>query len=185
MKKLMMPIIFAFLCLNTMANDYYETFPQNMRLKSQGLELKGTGTRVKMLMDMYTLGLYVKDVNMDASPIVSDNKASVIRLSIISRFVTPEKLIKAIQVGFERSTLGNTAPIQAGIDIIAALVRHNGIDKKDIFQFAYHPDTGTTVSKNGKHLANIEGYEFKKALWGVWFGSDPIDKKLKARLFKN
>jgi len=184
MKKILVPIILALLSLNTMAQNYSETFPKNISIKSQELELKGTGTRVRLLMDMYTLGLYIKDINMDASPIVSNDEATVIRLTIISRLLTSDKMVKAIQKGFEVSTHGNTASIQTGIDIIGDLVFSNEIEKNDVFQFAYHPNSGTVVSKNGQQLASIKGYAFKKALWGVWFGQEPIDKKLKARLFK-
>ena len=183
MKKLL-PIIFALLSLSAMAQNNRESFPQNITIKSQDLQLKGTGTRVRMLMDMYTLGLYIKDVNMDDSAIVSNDEATVIRLNIISRLLTSDKMVKAIQKGFEVSTQGNTASIQTGIDIIGDLVFSNEIEKNDVYQFAYHPDLGTVVSKNGQELASIKGYAFKKALWGVWFGQDPIDKKLKERLFK-
>lgn len=184
MKKILMPIVFVLLCLNTMGQKYSATFPKNINLQSQQLELRGTGTRVRLLMDMYTLGLYVKDVNQGDNPIVSNDEATVIRLNIVSRLLTSDKMVKAIQEGFERSTQKNTASIQTGIDVIGDLVFNNEIEKNDVFQFAYHPDKGTVVSKNGKQLASIKGYAFKNALWGVWFGQNPIDKKLKTKLLK-
>ena len=167
-----------------MSQNNSETFPEKISIESQELQLKGTGTRVKMWMDMYTLGLFIVDRNQNATAIVTNNKTAVIRLSIISGLITAEKMENAIREGFEKSTQGKTKAIQTEIDLFLNVFKQ-GVEKRDVFQFTYHPESGTTISKNGKVLSHIKGYELKKALWGIWLGENPVDKRLKDELLKD
>jgi hypothetical protein len=182
-KKLLIPIILAFLSLNAISQNRTEVFPQNLKIENQDLQLKGTGTRMKLWMDMYTLGLFVADTKQNANQIVSCNETAIVRLSIISGLITAEKMAKAIRDGFKKSTQGKTEPIQSKIENFLTVFKQ-GVEKKDLFQFTYQPELGTVISKNGKELASIKGLDFKKALWGIWLGKNPVDKKLKAELFK-
>jgi len=183
MKKLLIPLVLAFFSLTAMSQNETEVFPQKLKIENQDLQLKGTGTRVKLWMDMYTLGLFVSDTKQDANHIVSSNETAIVRLSIISGLITAEKMDKAIRDGFKKSTQGKPEAIQSEIDEFLAVFKQ-GVEKKDLFQFAYQPELGTVISKNGQELASIKGLDFKKALWGIWLGNNPVDKKLKAELFK-
>jgi len=184
MKKLLIPIILALFSLNAMSQNETETFPQKISLENQNLQLKGTGTRVKMWMDMYTLGLFISDKNQNAAAIVSNNETAMIRLSIISGLITAEKMDKAIRDGFEKSTQGKPEAIQTEINTFLNVFKQ-GVEKKDVFQFTYKPEYGTSILKNGKELSLIKGHKFKKALWGIWLGEDPVDKRLKAELLED
>ena len=183
MKKLLIPLILAFFSLNAMSQNKTEVFPKNLRFENQELHLKGTGTRVKLWMDMYTLGLFITDTKQDADQIISGNETAIVRLSIISGLITAEKMDKAIRDGFKKSTKGKPEAIQSEIEDFLNVFKQ-GVEKKDLFQFTYQSDLGTSISKNGKELASIKGLDFKKALWGIWLGSNPVDKKLKAELLK-
>ncbi len=183
MKKLLIPIILALFSLNAMSQSETEAFPKHLKIEGQDLHLKGTGTRVKLWMDMYDLGLFISDTKQDANHIVSGNETAIVRLSIISGLITAEKMDKAIRDGFEKSTQGKTEAIQNKIDKFLNVIKQ-GVEKKDLFQFTYQSEIGTTISKNGKELAKIKGLNFKQALWGIWLGKNPIDKKLKAELMK-
>jgi hypothetical protein len=35
---------------------------------------------------------------------------------------------------------------------------------------------------NGTYKGLVEGLEFKKALFSIWLGSTPVDKKLKSKM---
>lgn len=183
MKKILISIILAFFSLNAISQNETETFPQLLKVENQDLQLKGTGTRVKLWMDMYTLGLFVIDTKQDVNILVAGNETSVVRLSIISGLITAEKMDKAIRDGFKKSTQGKTEPIKNEIEEFLAVFKQ-GVEKKDLYQFTYQPEVGTIISKNDKQLASIKGLEFKKALWGIWLGKNPVDKKLKAALLK-
>ncbi len=183
MKKLLIPIIMAFISLNAISQNETEVFPMDIKIDNVDLKLKGTGTRVKLWMDMYTLGLFVSDTQQDANKIVLGNETAIVRLSIISGLITAEKMDKAIRDGFKKSTEGKTESIQTDIEDFLNVFKL-GVEKKDLFQFTYQTELGTTISKNGEELAKIKGLPFKQALWGIWLGKNPVDKKLKAGLMK-
>lgn len=183
MKKLLIPLILAFFSLTATSQNKAEIFPSNLKIDNVDLKLKGTGTRVKLWMDMYTLGLFIPDTKQNSTDIVLGNETAVVRLSIISGLITAEKMDKAIRDGFKKSTKGKTEPIQAEIEAFLNVFKL-GVEKKDLFQFTYQAESGTIISKNGEELAKIKGLEFKQALWGIWLGSNPVDKKLKAELLK-
>jgi hypothetical protein len=42
------------------------------------------------------------------------------------------------------------------------------------------PDEGVVVYKNGSKKGSIDGYDFKRALFGIWLGDKPADDDLKA-----
>jgi len=184
MKRLLIPIVLALFSLNAMSQNETETFPEKISVENQDLQLRGTGTRVKMWMDMYTLGLFISDTDQEANTIVSNDETAMIRLSIISGLITAEKMDKAIRDGFVKSTQGKPEAIQTEIDTFLDVFKQ-GVEKKDVFQFTYSPENGTSILKNGKELAIIKGHKFKKALWGIWLGDDPVDKRLKAELLED
>lgn len=183
MKKILIPIFLAFFSLSTLAQNETEAFPTDLKIDNVNLKLKGTGTRAKLWMDMYTLGLFVSDTKQDAIKIVSGNETAIVRLSIISGLITAEKMDKAIRDGFKKSTDGKTETIKNEIEDFLNVFKQ-GVEKKDLFQFTYRTEIGTTILKNGKELAEIKGLPFKRALWGIWLGKNPVDKKLKAELMK-
>ena len=52
----------------------------------------------------------------------------------------------------------------------------------DVFVLVYDPSTGVTVHKNGAAQGTIQGVAFKKALFGIWLGNNPVDAGLKTKL---
>ncbi|NRA12526.1 MAG: chalcone isomerase family protein [Crocinitomicaceae bacterium] len=46
----------------------------------------------------------------------------------------------------------------------------------------YKPGKGAAVMVNGKYKGLVAGLEFKKALFSIWLGSNPADKKLKSKM---
>ena len=53
------------------------------------------------------------------------------------------------------------------------------IVEDNIFDITYQGNRGVVVYKNGTEIGSIPGLNFKKALFGIWLGDDPADKKLK------
>ena len=49
----------------------------------------------------------------------------------------------------------------------------------DFYEFTYLPDSGTHVLKNSTYIDTIPGIEFKKAFFGIYLSSNPIQKNLK------
>jgi len=87
-----------------------------MNLEGQSLQLNGAGTRVKMFMDMYVGALYLEKKSSNANEIMNSKDGAAIKLNIVSGLITSDKMISAINEGFENSTGKKTAPLKAKID---------------------------------------------------------------------
>ncbi len=90
-------------------------------------------------------------------------------------------MIKATREGFEKSTQGNTAPIENEMKTFLSWLEQP-IKKGDEFEFAFIPHNVTHVSKNGSKLGVIESKEFSSALFGIWLGDMPAQQNLKDEL---
>lgn len=72
-----------------------------LSVEGQNLTLNGAGTREKMFMDMYVGSLYVTKKSTDGNAISAANEAMAIKLNIVSGLISSEKMITAINEGFE------------------------------------------------------------------------------------
>ena len=150
-----------------------------MSLEGQNLILNGAGTRVKMFMDMYVGALYLEKKTANAAEIMNSKEGAAIKLSIVSGLITSDKMVSAINEGFENATGKKTAPLKAKIDKFKGFFKEE-IKKGDVFIIMNVPDEGVVVYKNGSKKGSIDGYDFKRALFGIWLGDKPADDDLKA-----
>ncbi len=153
--------------------------PATFKAGDADLKLNGGGIRKKFGFSIYVGGLYVTNKSKDGNAIAKANEAQSIKIAIISGMVTSEKFIESTKEGFQKSTGGNTAPIQAKIDKFLKLFLQNEIVKGDVYDLTYVPSEGVKVYRNGKVLDTIQGMDFKSALFGIWLGNQPADEKLK------
>ncbi len=152
--------------------------PQNETFSGQSLILNGAGTREKFWMDMYVGALYLDTKSSNAQQIMAAQKPMAIKLHIVSKLISSKRMIDAVNEGFENSTNKNTAPISSEIEKFKSFFSEE-INKNDVFDIVYLPDSGVTVYKNGKEKGVIKGMDFKKALFGIWLSNKPADKDLK------
>jgi hypothetical protein len=145
------------------------------------LKLNGAGTRSKWFMDLYVGGLYVPSTIDDGEVIINADEPQVITLHIISGMITSDKMKDATMEGFENSTGGDLAAIQAKVDAFLD-VFSDEIVEGDVFDLVYLPDEGVRVLKNGEARSTIEGLEFKKALFGIWLSDQPAQEDLKEKM---
>ena len=144
-----------------------------LSLEGQSLVLNGAGTREKMWIDLYVGSLYLPKKSASAKDIIDSKDAGAIKLNIISGMIT------AINEGFENSTGKKTAPLKAKIDKFKGFFKDE-IKKGDVFIIMNVSDEGVVVYKNGSKKGSIDGYDFKRALFGIWLGDKPADDDLKA-----
>ncbi len=154
---------------------------QTATCADQELQLNGFGIRKKLFIKLYTASLYVQEKTTDASHFLQMSQASCMRLYITSSKITSKKMIKATREGFESSTQGNTAPIEAEIETFLSWLKQP-IKKGDVFEFAFIPHNVTHVLKNGDELGVIENKAFSSALFGIWLGDVPVQQNLKNEL---
>lgn len=154
------------------------TIPNNVSFEGEKLVLNGVGVREKFWMDMYAGALYLDSKSSDAKSIINANNPMAIKLHMVSSLITSEKMVDAVNEGFENATNGKTSGISSEISQFKAFFSDE-INKEDIFDIVYIPSKGVMVYKNGKEKGVIKGMEFKKALFGIWLSEKPADKKLK------
>ncbi|MCK5917516.1 MAG: chalcone isomerase family protein [Cocleimonas sp.] len=157
------------------------TLPDKMEVSGKTLLLNGAGVRTKFVLTLYAGGLYLKAKNANANKIVQSNEVMAIRLKIISRFITSEKMITATREGFHNATSGKMAALHPQINQFMSAFKQK-IVKGDEFDFVYTPTTGTQVIKNSKVLTTIKSLPFKKALFGIWLSNRPAQQSLKKEM---
>jgi hypothetical protein len=149
-----------------------------LSVEGQSLMLNGAGLREKMWIDLYVGSLYLPTKTSNAKDIMDSKDAAAIKLDIVSGMITSEKMISAVNEGFENATNKNTAPLKAKIDKFKSFFKEE-IKKGDTFIIANVPGQGVVVFKNGVKKGTIDGHDFKRALFGIWLGTKPADKDLK------
>lgn len=154
------------------------TIPNTVSFEGEKLVLNGVGVREKFWMDMYAGALYVQEKSSNAGTIMNANEPMAIKIHIVSKLISSDKMVDAVNEGFESSTKGKTAAMASEINKFKGFFKEE-ISKDDVFDIVYLPSRGVVVHKNGNELGAIKGLEFKKALFGIWLSNDPADKKLK------
>jgi len=185
MKKLL-SVFLLFISLSSIAQLQISgvNVPLVYKSSESALILNGAGTRAKYFMDMYVGSLYLKIKSSNAEKIIAADESMCIKLQIVSGLITSDKMITAVNEGFEKSTQSNTAPLNSEINLFKA-VFSDKINKGDVYDLVYDKSKGTLIYKNSKLAATIPGLEFKKALFGIWLCNDPADTGLKKKMLGN
>lgn len=155
-----------------------ETLPETLTFSSEKMKLKGAGVREKFWMDMYVGALYLQADFSNAKDVIIANEPMAIKLHMVSKMITSDRMIDAVNEGFENATGGNTEKISAEIEKFKSFFAEK-INKGDVFDLVYLPETGVIVYKNEKELGAIPGMKFKRALFGIWLSDKPADEDLK------
>lgn len=151
--------------------------PNKQTFGQHEMMLNGAGVREKFWMDMYAGGLYVTEKVNNAQKVMDGDKPMAIKIHIVSGLISSKKMSDAVEEGFENSTKGKTEAYRKKIDQFKAFFSEE-IQKQDVFDITYQPEKGIVVYKNNKKLGTIEGFDFKKALFGIWFCDEPADEDL-------
>ena len=158
--------------------------PGEVTFEGEKMMLNGAGVREKLWIDLYAGGLYLQNKSNNATEIVNAEKPMAIKLHIVSKLITSDKMVDAVNEGFENSTGGNMSAISTEIDTFKGFFMEE-IKKNDVFDLVYIPSKGVNVYKNNKLRGTIEGKEFKKALFGIWLSNRPADDDLKEDMLGN
>ncbi len=155
------------------------TVEKKLTVEGEELMLNGAGMREKLWYDLYVGALYLKSKTEEGSKVLNADEHMAIVLDITDEKVTQEAMTDAVNEGFEDSVSNKERKaIQSDINDLIKMLK-DPIVKGDQFKFAYIPNKGTMVVKNGKDLGTIKGMNFKKAFFGIWLGEDPADSDLK------
>lgn len=156
------------------------TLEDSVSINNVTLELNGAGLRKKLFIKLYVGSLYTESSlkGSDGRSIMQADQPMFIQLNILSDLLTRDKLVKALKDGFNKSTGGNTAPIQDGINTMIDAMSQPVLPG-EVYQILYRPSAGTIIIAGDELLATIPGLPFKQALFGIWISDAPAQKSLK------
>ncbi|KFF18393.1 chalcone isomerase family protein [Flavobacterium hydatis] len=158
------------------------TVPRTMQFQSKTLSLNGAGGRSKMWLEVYVQALYLSQLSQDPKFIIDSDTEMAIRIEITSSMVSSNKLTKAMNSGFEKSAGDNLEALRPRIEQFKSFLSDE-ITQKDVFKLIYYPiDSSVWVYKNDVLKGKVQGFDFKKALFGIWLSDKPADEKLKNQL---
>ncbi|MFA6570770.1 MAG: chalcone isomerase family protein [Bacteroidota bacterium] len=156
--------------------------PDALKSGNENLVLNGAGVIKKLLFKVYIIGLYVQQKTSDENELLNQDKSYIIRLHFVRNGVTSDKIIDAWNTGFSKATGAKTDNIKNEIKQFNSWFDKDEVNENDIFQFDYKSGTGVRVYINGKLKGTIGGFAFRKALLGIWLGSNPRDEGVKEDL---
>ena len=183
--KYLLSILTLLLALGSNAQLTIEgvTLPATLKANNENLVLNGGGLREKYFLDLYVGGLYLKSKSTNANAIMKADESMAIRIEIVSKLISSDKMVDAIEEGMEKSTGGKTQELSQEIkDFKAAF--SEAIVVGDIYNLIYNPGEGLTIYKNNKKVKTIKGLKFKQAAFGIWLCDDPADDDLKEGMLK-
>jgi len=176
--KRLLPLTLLLFGFFSLAPSHAVEIPTKIEYQGANLTLNGHGNRIKFFMKVYEGSLYLKSSSSNAEEIINSDAPMSIRIDVLSSLVTPEAMKTALNEGLEKSTGKNTSPIKKEIDQLNATF-NSDVGSGDFYEFIYLPDSGTHVLKNSSYIDTIPGIEFKKAFFGIYLSSNPIQKSLK------
>lgn len=158
------------------------TVPRKIDFQGKTLQLNGAGGRSKMWLEVYVQALYLSQLTQDPQFIIDSDTEMAVRIEITSSMVSSNKLTKAMNTGFEKSAGANLEQLRPRIEQLKSFLS-DPITEKDVLILAYNPlDQNVYVSKNEVLKGKIAGFDFKKALFGIWLSDKPVDETLKKHL---
>ena len=83
-----------------------------------------------------------------------------------------------ILVGGQHLAKSDTSKLKEQIDQFNSLFTVDA-KKDDVYDITYQPEVGSSLYINGNLKGTVEGFEFKKALFTIWFGNETELPKLR------
>ncbi|CAA9202400.1 chalcone isomerase family protein [Flavobacterium bizetiae] len=179
---LLLSVQFSTVSAQTQLDVNGVTVPRKIEFQNKSLQLNGAGGRSKMWLEVYVQALYLSQLSQDPQFIIDSDTEMAIRIEITSSMVSSNKLTKAMNTGFEKSAGSNLEELRPRIEDFKKLLS-DVIKEKDVFILGYNPlDQTINVYKNEVLKGKIPGFDFKKALFGIWLSNKPVDETLKKHL---
>ncbi|WP_010179908.1 chalcone isomerase family protein [Aquimarina agarilytica] len=155
------------------------------RFKNKQLILNGAGLRELLWVDIYACGLYMNKPNSNAKDIIEKDEAMIVRMDIISKAVSHDKMVKAFRKGFIDGNDKNIIT-KYGSEIDEFLKHIEGLVLKigDKIDVVYEPNLGVSLYINYEKLGTVGDLGFKRAIFNIWLSKNPVDKSLRGELLE-
>lgn len=155
------------------------------QLGGKEMVLSGVGEREKFFVTIYFCYLYVPQTlkGKDGSAILRAEQPMSVILKVDSSKLTRERFVTATREGLQRAAVSGYATPHG--ERFLALFAKQAIHVGDVIALYYVPGQGLTATYKvvGKDkavtLGVIPGLAFKRALFAIWLGPDPVQESLK------
>lgn len=154
-------------------------FALSCQVGSKTLKLRGVATlRYLRFIRAYAGGLYLPQ-NVGSADALSD----VPKRLVLEYFhpIEAEEFADATRTMVAKNT--DTETFIRIAPVLDRLCRtYRTVAPKDRYALSYAPEKGLELTLNGTLLGTFEGAAFARAMFAIWIGRDPIDKKFRNRL---
>ena len=150
--------------------------PDSAQVGKATLQLNGAGIRTKFFFKVYVGALYLDKKASTAADVLADTGAKRVAMYWLRDVDS-----KRIRDGFDDDLKANKTPARLDTQVkqfLAIFDTFKGVKEGDVIDVDFVPDTGVTVSLNGKEIGQVAGADFNDALLRVWFGDHPADEDL-------
>jgi hypothetical protein len=153
-----------------------QTFPDDIAVDGKPLRLNGLGIRTKFIVKVYIGALWLSAPSADPAAVIAEEGPKRVELRFLHSKVSAAQLKEAWEDGFRANAPG----LASG----ERWTRFLGMFDQDVVRgdsitFTWLPGAGTEVAVKGSVRGTVEGADFMKGLFSVWFGDKPADKGLK------
>ncbi len=151
--------------------------PETIQIEDSNLTLNGAGFRSRFGIKVYEAALYLNEPTTDAESVLQANEPQMVRMDIRSGLVTKALIEEVIIQGFKSNRTYDTFR-----DEIAMLIDtfSETTGKGDYVDLYFEPGFGLRTYQNGEAKVAIESdVAFKAALYGIWLGDTPVQRRLK------
>ena len=159
-------------------------YEPTVQVANSRLQLNGAGVRYKLIIKVYTAGLYVQ--NKASTPEGVVNASGPRRMHIVMlREIDANELGKLFTRGMQENASREefAKSIPGTIKLGEMFAARKKLMAGDYFTVDFIPGTGTLISVNGKpQIEPIKEPEFFSALMHIWLGPHPADAQLKDAL---
>lgn len=166
-----------------------QTVPTTLTVGDTELVLNGGERRRRWMINAYVGALYLEEKTDDAQAIIDADAPMAKKMIITSNLVSRNRMISAIDDGFEKSTGGYDQFVEEHGEEYARYRQEmldsfeGELESGDVVIISYEPGKGLRIEHNGEEIGLVEeSIEFKKAVFGIWLGDDPVQESLKEGL---
>ncbi len=166
------------------ANVYFNDVE---KINGEEVILNGVGIRKKYSIKLYACGLYLEDEAKKLNngiEIADADENMILTIKLLSNKVTSEKFQELIRNGLEKATDGNSYKFEDETRKFLEFLNVT-FNKYDVYKIIHSRLSGLTIYKNKYKLGTIGDLEFKKALFRIWLGDNPVNDDLKMNLLGN
>ncbi len=163
-------------------------FADRSEAGGRSLEIKGLGLhRYRVFIKLYAMALYVDPAaepqTRTAAQVIEADAPKRLELqtflSIPARMfrrMTRERIARNV-------TPAEYAALEPSIEALNAL--YEDVEPGDRYAITYVPGVGTELTKNGIARGVVAGEPFARAMFGIWLGEEPFDRKLRSKLLED